>query len=321
MSGDRPRQLKRYAWLSIATAILTIGLKYVAYRLTGSVGLLSDALESGVNLVAALMALWALTVATRPPDEEHAYGHDKAEYFSSGVEGTLILLAAFIIAVTALQDLLAPPPLERLTIGLAISVVAALANGVTGGLLLRAGRHYRSTALEADARHLFTDVWTTAGVVLGLGVVTLTGWRYVDPVIALLVAANILYHGLKLVREAIDGLMDRALPEAEVVQIEKILAGHVAMHADAAFHALRTRRSGMQRFMSVHVQVPGAWSVQEGHTFVEEIERDVREVLAPIAILVHLEPVEDPASWQDIDLNRGMERAGESQPLRSPADR
>jgi len=297
-----PKNLTKYAWLSIATAVFTIVLKVAAYALTGSVGLLSDALESGVNLFTAVFALLTLSIAVRPPDEDHAYGHSKVEYFSSGLEGTLILLAALLIGVTAVQRLLAPIPLEQLGIGLFISVIAALGNGITGGILIWAGRQYRSVTLEANGRHLFTDVLTTAGVLLGLGIVFITGWLWLDAVIAIVVALQIALTGFGLIKESVNGLMDKALPDDEVAQIEAVLNRHC--QDEVQFHALRTRQSGVQRFASVHIQVPGHWSVQRGHALLEQIERELGQALSPISIITHLEPLEDPVSWEDIPLNR-----------------
>lgn len=298
---DRSR-LKRYAWLSIAAALTTIGLKATAFFITGSVGLLSDALESGVNLIAAVFALIILGVAAQPPDEEHAYGHSKVEYFAGGVEGTLIFLAAITIGVTAIDRLANPQLPEQLGLGLVISVVAAILNLMVARVLLRAGRQYRSITLEADARHLMTDVWTTAGVLVGVGAVALTGWEILDPLIALLVAVQILVAGLRLVRESVYGLMDTALPADEVTQIAEILDRYAV--DGVRYHALRTRQAGAQRFMSVHIQVPGAWSVHDGHSLLEDIERDVRAALPPISVFTHLEPLEDPRSWDDIAINR-----------------
>ena len=296
------RHLTRYAWLSIATAVLTIGLKAAAYFLTGSVGLLSDALESGVNLAAAILALVTLTVAAQPPDEEHAYGHDKAEYFSGGAEGTLILFAAVTIAASAIQRLFNPQPLEQVGLGLAISVVAALCNLVVARILLQAGRQYNSVTLTADAHHLLADVWTSVGVVLGVGVVALTGWTILDPLIAVAVAGQIVYWGFQLVRQAVQGLMDTALPATEMEKIVAVLERYRAR--GVTYHALRSRQSGARRFVSVHIQVPGAWSVQRGHGVLEEIERELRQALSPISVFTHLEPIEDPTSWRDISLLR-----------------
>lgn len=295
-------QLTRFAWLSVAAALATIGLKAAAYFLTGSVGLLSDALESGVNLVAALVALWALSVAARPPDEEHAYGHFKAEYFSSGVEGGLILVAAVTIVLTAVNRLLHPQPLEQLGIGLLVSAVAGVLNFVVARILLRAGQQYQSVALEADAHHLLTDVWTSAGVLLGVGAVAVTHWQPLDAIIAILVGIQIMVSGWRLLRKAALGLMDTALPAEEVGKITAVL-DHYCQNG-VTYHALRTRQSGQQRFVSFHIQVPGAWTVHRGHTLLEEMERDIRAALGRIAVFTHLEPREDPASWHDMVLNR-----------------
>jgi len=297
------KRLTRFAWLSIATALVTMGLKAGAYLLTGSVGLLSDALESSVNLVAAIIALVSLWVAAQPPDEEHAYGHTKAEYFSSAVEGGLIMVAALAILASAGERLLHPRPLQQIDVGLAISVVAALLNLIVARVLARAGHEYESATLTADAQHLMTDVWTSAAVVLAVGAVAVTGWQPLDPIIAIVVSFQIVRSGLRLVREAAQGLMDTALPEQEQERIAAILEGHAA--DGVQYHALRTRRSGAQRFVSVHIQVPGAWSVQRGHTLLEEIERDIREALPRVHVFTHLEPLEDPVSWEDIRLDRG----------------
>ncbi len=296
------RSLTRYAWLSLGTAVFTIFLKAAAYLLTGSVGLLSDALESGVNLAAAVFALIVLTVAAMPPDEEHAYGHAKAEYFSSGAEGTLILIAAGTIGYTAVLRLINPQPLEQVGVGLIVSVVAALFNLLTARILLRAGRRHNSVTLTANARHLMTDVWTSGGVVLGVGAVALTGWQLLDPLLALAVAGQIVYAGFKLVRQAVLGLMDTALPPEEMAKVTAVLAQY--QQKGITYHALRSRQSGAWAFISVHIQVPGAWSVQEGHTLLEEIERDLRQAMPLVSVFTHLEPIEDPVSWQDISLTR-----------------
>lgn len=299
------KDLTRFAWLSIGTAVLTIGLKALAYYLTDSVGLLSDAIESGVNLIAAVFALIVLTVAAQPPDEEHHFGHDKVEYFSGGVEGTLILVAAVTIAYSAVERLLDPQPLEQLDVGLVVSVLAGILNFIVGRVLLQAGKKYRSITLEADANHLMADVRTTIGVLVGLVAVRISGWYFLDPLIALIVTAQIIWAGIRLVRKSVLGLMDTALPPEEVQQITDLIEKHA--HRGVYFHALRTRQSGAQRFMTVHIQVPGSWSVQEGHTLLEEIERDVNQELRPISIVTHLEPLEDPRSWEDMDLNREVE--------------
>ncbi len=299
----RDRNLKQYAWLSIATAILTIALKVAAYLFTGSVGLLSDALESGVNLAAAVLVLITLTIASQPPDEEHTYGHTKVEYFSCGAEGMLILIAAATIIVSAIRRLLAPQPIEALGIGILVSVVAAILNFIVARILLQVGRQHNSVTLIADAQHLFTDVWTSGGVVLGVGAVVLTGWNVLDPLIALAVAVQIIYAGIKLVQRSIHGLMDTSLPPAELAKVTEVLDQY-QLSQGIQFHALRSRQSGAQRFVSVHIQVPGAWTVQSGHSLLEEIERDIRQKIPPVSVFTHLEPVEDPISWQDIQLDR-----------------
>lgn len=294
--------LTRFAWLSIGAALATMALKAGAYLLTGSVGLLSDALESSVNLVAAIVALVALTVAERPADEQHAFGHGKAEYFSAGVEGALILVAAGSIAYAAVDRLLNPIELQDLGVGLAISVVAAAVNGAVALVLLRAGRAHRSITLEADGKHLLTDVWTSAGVVVGVGLVAVTGWEPLDPLVAIAVAINIVVSGVVLVRRSVSGLMDAALSDDELAEVEAVLDRYRA--DGVVFHALRTRQAGRQRFVSMHVLVPGAWTVQRGHDLVEGLELEVRAVLPDAIVDTHLEPVEDPASWLDADLDR-----------------
>lgn len=301
MSSTTPN-LKAYAWLSIAAALATIGLKAWAWWLTGSVGLLSDALESLVNLAGALMALWMLHVAAQPADDCHAYGHGKAEYFSSGFEGLLILAAALGIAWTAIERLLAPQPLEAVGIGLAVSVVAAIVNFLTARVLLAAGRAHQSITLEADAHHLLTDVWTSAGVIVGVAAVSLTGWLWLDPILALLVAANIVWTGVALLRRSAAGLMDAALPPEQQQAVETVLAGYTGQ--GLVFHALRSRQAGARVFISVHVLVPGSWTVQQGHDWLERIEADIRGVLPRAHVLTHLEPIEDPVSQEDQHLDR-----------------
>jgi cation diffusion facilitator family transporter len=294
--------LVRFAWLAIAAAVATIALKAAAWWLTGSVGLLSDALESFVNLAAAIVTLAMLTVAARPPDEEYAYGYSKAEYFASGLEGTLILVAAVLIGIAAVERLLAPQPLERVGVGLAVSIVASAVNLGAARVLARAGRHYGSIALEAGAKHLMTDVWTSAGVVVGVALVALTGWLWLDPVIALAVAAHIVWAGVGIVRRSVVGLLDRALPETERRTIEAVLDRFRPQGIE--FHALRTRAAAGRSFVSMHVLVPGAWSVQRGHDVVEEIEARVRDAVPSASVFTHIEPLEDPASYQDEPLDR-----------------
>ena len=300
--------LTRFAWLSIGAAILTIALKTTAYWLTDSVGLLSDALESLVNLVAAIMALAMLTIAARPADEMHAFGYGKAEYFSSGLEGALILLAAASIAWTAVPRLFAPQSLEHIGIGLGISVLASAINFAVARVLMNAGKEYRSITLEADAHHLMTDVWTSAGVVLGVGAVALTGWVRLDPGIALIVAANILRIGWQLLGRSVRGLMDATLPSAERDAIKRVLNRYESQGIQ--YHALRTRQAGTRAFISLHVLVPRDWTVQRGHDLLEQLERDIRSAVPGAQLFTHLEPQGDPTALEDIGLDRKDHAAG-----------
>jgi cation diffusion facilitator family transporter len=305
-----------FVYISISAAILTILLKAVAYLLTGSVGLLSDALESFVNLVGALMAFAMLTIAARPADEDHAYGHSKAEYFSSGVEGTLILIAAISIGVAAVPRLITPQQLEQVGLGLGISIVASLVNLVVALLLLRAGKQHHSITLEANAKHLMTDVWTSAGVVVGVGAVALTGWERLDPVVALIVACNIVWSGGRIVYQSVSGLMDTALPTEEQNTLKKVLEPYIQNGVEC--HAIRTRQSGMRRFVSLHVLVPGSWTVQHGHSLLEKIESAIRQALPNVAVFTHLESLEDPCSWKDTDLD--LTEAGPAETLQESTD-
>jgi len=286
-----------YAGLSVATSLVTIVLKFGAYAVTGSVGLLSDAIEGFVNVAAALVALGAVTYAAAQPDREHNFGHAKAEYFSSGLEGALIFVAAGAIFWTAIPRLLAPQPLEQVGFGLLLSVAAAGANALCAFLMLRAARAHRSISLEADARHLLTDVWTTAGVLVGVGGVYFTGWAWLDPVTAMAVAIHILWAGWHLMRRSFHGLMDHALPDDEIAQITAIL-DELKAHG-GEYHALRTRQSGAKGFVDVHVLVPGKTSVQEGHDLVEKLEEKLKKQLPHVDVLIHLEPLEDPKSYDD----------------------
>ncbi len=295
-SPDRSN-LTRFAWLSIGVAVLTIGLKTVAYLVTGSVGLLSDALESIVNLVGALMALGMLTIAARPADENHTYGHSKAEYFSSGVEGTLILLAAVSIAYAAIQRLITPRPLEQVGIGLLVSVAASLANLAVALILRRAGKQYNSVSLTANSHHLLTDVWTSAGVLLGVGAVVVTGWQTLDPLIAIVVAANIVWTGVGILKNSITGLMDGAIPKEDLAAIQSLLDRY--QEKGIEFHALRTRQSGSVKIISMHVLVPGDWTVDRGHKLVSQLEDAVRGAVEDSVIFTHLESLSDPASFND----------------------
>ncbi|MCT1458742.1 cation diffusion facilitator family transporter [Aestuariimicrobium sp. p3-SID1156] len=292
--------LRKYAWLSIVAALLTIALKVGAWWITGSVGLLSDAAESIVNLVAAIVALVALTVAARPPDKNHHFGHSKAEYFSAATEGLMIFLAASVILVTATLRFLNPQPLEELGIGLLISVAASVLNGVVGVALLRAGRQHRSLTLTADGRHLLTDVWTSVGVIVGVGLVWLTSWDRLDSLVAFAVGLNILFTGWKLITESTAGLMDVSLPKADNDLLRARL-GELSSD-DVIFHAFRTRESGSRQFMEVHMLVPGDWSVKKGHDLSEDVADAMREIIPELRVLVHLEPIEDPRSYEDMDL-------------------
>jgi cation diffusion facilitator family transporter len=300
------RSARPYAVLAIGAAAVTIGLKLVAYLVTGSVGLLSDAAESVVNLLAAAVAFWMLTVAARPPDEEHAYGHTKAEYFSSGLESGLILIAAGGIAWTAVERLTSPQPLANVGTGIAVSMIATAVNGSVAIVLLRAGRRLRSITLTADAHHLLTDVWTSVGVVVGVLLVQFTGWLVVDPIIALAVSTNIIWTGLRLFSDTAHGLLDTAIPPADQRAISAVLDRYSAQ--GVGFHALRTRVAGQRRFVSMHVLVPGEWTVQRGHALCEQIEHAIIEVLPRTTVFTHLEPVEDPASWEDQGLDRAAGR-------------
>jgi len=303
-ANSLPPSLTRYAWLSIAAAIATIVLKGVAWKMTGSVGLLSDAIESFVNLAGAMMALWMLTLAALPADDDHAHGHSKAEYFSSAFEGLLILLAALSIGYTAIDRLFNPQPLAAVWIGLIVSVVASIINFATARILMSAGRQHNSITLEADAHHLLTDVWTSVGVIAGVALVSLTGWLWLDPAIALLVAVNIVWTGYQLMSRSAAGLMDVSLPTEKLEKIESLLAGYRAQGLD--FHALRTRQAGGRAFMTLHVLVPGQWTVQYGHDWAERIEHDIHKALPFTHITTHVEPIEDPASMNDQELDRSL---------------
>ncbi|HTU88551.1 MAG TPA: cation diffusion facilitator family transporter [Gemmataceae bacterium] len=289
--------LKYPILLSIVAALLTLALKSAAYFLTNSVGLLSDAVESLVNVVAAVTAYLSLRYAARPVDESHTYGHEKIEFFSSGLEGLLIAAAAAAIAWYAVQRLIAPQSLQPLGPGLAISLIASLLNGVTAAILLHAGRKHGSIVLEADGWHLLTDVWTSAAVLVGLSLVWLTSVPMLDPLVALIVVANILWTGFDLIRRSFDGLMDRALPPPEQAAVRSAIERHLGPNMD--YHALRTRRAGRRRFVDFHLLVPGRLTVQEAHTLTGRIEESVRGALPELEVTVHIEPIEDRSSWRD----------------------
>lgn len=294
--------LQRFAWLSIAAALATIGLKTLAWWLTGSVGLLSDALESLVNLAAALLALSMLRLAASPPDEEHPYGFSKAEYLAAGIEGALIVLAAAGILLTAIPRLLHPEPLDAPLLGLSVSAAASVINLAVGLVLLRIGRQHGSIALEADGKHLITDVWTSVGVIIGVGLVFATGWLRLDPLVALAVAAHIIWTGVGLVRRSAAGLLDAAIPQADRHAIQRLLDEYAKQ--GVAFHALRTRRAAARRFVSFHLLVPDRWSVARAHRLSEEIEARIRGAVPSASVFVHIEPISDPASYQDQHLDR-----------------
>ena len=288
-----------YAGLSVATSAVVIGLKFAAYFMTHSVGLLSDAVESLVNIAAALVALAVLSYSHHAPDREHNFGHEKAQYFSSGIEGALVFVAAGAIVWTSVPRLLHPAPLEQVSLGLTLSVLASFANAGCAWLMLRAARVHRSITLEADARHLLTDVWTTGGVVVGVLLVEGTGILRLDPIIAIAVAIHILWTGFELMTRSFHGLMDRAIPDADRAVIIEVL--EALRHQGADYHALRTRESGAKSFVDVHVLVPGRMSVQEGHDLAENLENEIRARLPHVEVLTHLEPLEDPRSWDDPD--------------------
>jgi cation diffusion facilitator family transporter len=312
--------LKYPILLSILAAIVTLALKWLSYYLTGSVGLLSEAAESGVNLLAALTALASLWYAAQPVDTTHTYGHEKIEYFSSGLEAVLILVAAAGIAWLAISRLIKPEPLEALNVGAVLTLVAAGINCAVAQVLLRVGRTHSSIVLEADGRHLMTDVWTTVAVVAGLGLVWLTDRVWLDPVMALLVSANIVWTGFDLLRRSFNGLMDHALPAAEQAAVRAAIEARIGSGMD--YHALRTRQAGSRRFADFHLLVPGAFSVGRAHELTTRIEEAIRNALPGIEVTVHVEPIEDRAAWEDselVPLEQAERRAhGEASPGESP---
>jgi len=292
-----PVSLTRFAWISIAAAVITIALKLNAYWLTNSVGLLSDALESFVNLLTAIVALVALQISVRPPDDDFTFGYSKVEFFSSGFEGAMILIAAGSIAFAAVERLLHPQPIEKIGLGLLISGSASLVNLVVSLMLARVGKRYDSITLQADARHLMADVITTGGVIVGVGLVSVTRVVVLDPIVAILVAINILFTGVRLLQQSYRGLMDMSLPEPELEKIQGILKTYEAQ--GIKFHAIRSRSAAARKFLSMHILVPGAWSVHQGHKIAEEIENHIRQEFSQIAIVTHVEPIEDPTSFED----------------------
>ena len=297
------RTLQGYAWLSVGAAVATIVLKTLAWYVTGSVGLLSDALESLINLIAALLLLTMLRVAAVPPDEMHPYGRFKAEYFASGIEGAMIVVAAVSIAYAAVPRFLAPEPLDAPTLGIALSVVATAINLGVALRLLSVGRRLHSIALAADGHHLMTDVWTSVGVVVGVALVAITGWLILDPLIALAVAVHIVWAGYTLMRRSFAGLLDAAIPVAEQSEIEKIFAEYRRRYG-VEFHALLTRQAGARRFISFHLLVPDAWPVDRAHQLSEEVEERIRSLVPNAITLSHIEPISQPSSYDDIKLER-----------------
>lgn len=298
-----PVNLTKYAWLSIGAALVTIGLKFGAFGLTGSVGLLSDAFESLVNLVAAVVALWALRVADKKPDRDHQFGHVKAEYFSSGFEAVMIMLAASLIVWSAVPRLFEPVAVEGLSVGLALSLLASAINGLVAWRLFRAGRQYNSITLTADGKHLLTDVWTSVGVILALVLVAVTGWYILDPIVALAVAANIAWMGWKVLRQSMLGLMDTVLPDDDMAQVG-IIFDRYKQQQGITVHAVRSRVAGRRKFVYVHVLVPDDWTVKTGHALTEKLEQDIRSVVDNCTVFTHLEPLEDPLSWKDTELGK-----------------
>jgi cation diffusion facilitator family transporter len=296
--------LRKYVYLSIIAAFATISLKLVAYLLTNSVGLLSDALESCVNLIAAVVALIMLNLAEKPPDEKHKFGHNKAEYFSSAIEGGLIVLAAFSIIWSAVPRIINPQPLENLGIGLLVAVGASMINLVVSIILVKNGKKNNSITLEADGKHLMTDVLTSGGVLLGIALVKLTGWLVLDAIVAIGVAINIIWTGYQLMKRSALGLLDTALSESETDKINQVLDKY--KQQNIRFHSLMTRQAGQRKFISVQLLMPGTWNIHQGHDLAEKIEKDIRMLFpdTQVTVFTHLEPVEDPASMLDISIDR-----------------
>ncbi|GAB4416550.1 MAG: cation diffusion facilitator family transporter [Anaerolineales bacterium] len=295
------KYLTRFAWLSIAAALITITLKGAAWFLTGSVGLLSDALESFVNLAGAVMALAMLNIASRPEDDSHHFGHSKAEYFSSGAEGSFIIIAAGGIIYSAIERLVNPQPLEQLGIGLTVSAIAGGINLAAALVIGRYGKKYNSITLTANAKHLMTDVWTSLGVLSGVGLVAVTGWVPLDALVAIAVGINIIWSGIGIVRHSVSGLMDSVLPEEELQLIRKKI--EEILPEGTTYHALMTRQAGARRFVSFHVLVPGEWTVEHGHVLLEKLEAQITNLRPNMVVFTHIEPLDDPASWQDQTLD------------------
>lgn len=294
------QRLLRWACVAVLASVVTILIKGYAWWLTGSVGLLSDALESFVNLAGALIALWLLRISVRPADTNHAFGHEKAEYFSSAIEGLLVIIGAAAIGWTAIDHLIHPVELTRLSFGMLAAAAAGIVNLVVGWGLLKVSREERSITLEASGKHLLTDVWTTGGVIVAIALVAITGWTILDPLVAMVLAVHVGWTGVGMIRQSVSGLMDEALPKAERAAVDAVLDGFRARGID--FHAVRTRCAGARRFVSMHVLVPGEWTVRRGHDLIEEVEAAVVVALPGASVFTHLEAIEDPASWDDVEL-------------------
>lgn len=290
MRAEEQHLLERFMWLSIAAAAITIALKITAAWVTGSVGFFSDAIESVINLVAAVVGLWALKLAAKPADANHNFGHAKAEYFSAQVEGAMILVAAIIIIVTAIGRILDPQPVDQLGIGLLFSVISTLVNLAVGLVLVRSGKKYRSSTLSADGRHLLTDVWTTVGVIVGMALVALTGWEVLDPIVALIVGANILFTGYRLLRGAMQGLLSEALPADELEVVNAFLRRFEEEHG-VEFTSVRTAAFGRDRLLNIIMQVPGSWTVSQSHELADATENGLAQALGGAETTVHIEPL------------------------------
>jgi cation diffusion facilitator family transporter len=303
MAKKSQGSLQNYIYLSIAAAIVTILLKFYTYYITGSMGFLSDALESFVNLFAAIFALIMLKLSQQPADERHMYGHSKAEYFSSAMEGALILVAAFSIIWSAIPRIVKPTPLENINAGLLFSLMASLVNLVVGQILIRNGKSKKSLVLEADGRHLMTDVWTSVGVIVGIIVVKFTGWLIIDPIIAIIVAINIILTGYKLISRSASGLMDVTIPAEDMEKVTNYLDSLKSEQIE--YHSLLTRAAGQRKFITLHLLVPGKWTVKQGHDYADELEETIVKMFdEPVTVITHIEPVDDPASMKDIGIDR-----------------
>jgi cation diffusion facilitator family transporter len=315
----KERPLTHYAMLSLGAAVLTFLMKLFAWYLTDSVGMLSDALESLANVAAAIIALASLAVAVRPEDEEHAFGHSKAEYFAAGTEGFLVLLAAVAIGWTSIGRFLSPHPISDPVLGLVILVAASTVNFAVAAVLSRVGKKRDSIALVADAKHLMTDVWSSAAVLIAVVLVALTGWWWLDPLIGLLLAFHIIATGAKLINESMHGLMDTGLPPTELEAIRLALAQYADVGVQS--HALRTRKAGAKKFMTIHLLMPGEWTILRGHNLAEQVEKELRHAVPGLIVFTHMEPVEDPVSWEDVALERSVEQLAETKGDGSSGDR